>query len=810
MEDISDEDVKVLASDWVKRIQNSVLTPNDDVRNYDVVRARFGSNDDRMLCNHEFCEESGKIDNLHLPKTVHAGSTDSPRQLPVDARRGVDVFEQHSTSFERTSKQSNSAHSSKTGGREEILTREESSKVTPRVDVSFLRQKRLAFFDNKPRSQEEGGILHDKKNSRPGNARSFSNSEKFDFPLLRCNGFATQQSSDQMYALQPEEKPISSHVVNGKDHDNSVKHPCMSPRPRVHLPEPDEEDIQLELWGLKEAVQSGEVDLNAYLKKPTWRDQSFSDSTTYSQLENNNYCDQQSFKELPRNGFDPLLNDKTKPIILPDSGGYNQSHFHFVNKSGKFWKEINDDVDDGYFSKEHRASFSPVVLMQEGSHVFNGPEPQINGPLYSGFETSDSESSLLSFGSKCDDVHYRKAVKKQDSSVVDKSLGQRLNGLSTGKKPENKIKPKRTKDKILMELTEFIEGSGTPKDAKHSRQRDRSNDAAELKHACVHEDKPLATVAIDHLHNGFAETADVVNLRGDPSYKTNVCDMDVTLSCNDYNQRSDGRILKEYQGNIMGKICPKCSEVNSKAANWCIECGTALVCVKVSCLTPQQQKHFEKQYIETQALIKETLKAPMNSSKAAKEERSLSNDISNLSLQVSQSTSDLEGSKYSSSPQGYKRRWMRSSIAWNTFNSSELSKSPSFIKEHVEMKDKKRATSFSDLVTHSSSDKGNRQRRNSRSKSARQRTVSCSSFGPDDEAINACERLTMEDRKSPQTNSLKGKQKEQQSRAYARKKSSSTEDQKRKASKGKPRANSRDGFISVESQSCPSLLKVFG
>ena len=828
MEDISDEDVKVLASDWVKRIQNSVLTPNDDVRNYGGVRARFGSNDERMLRNHEFCEENGKIDdfNLHLPNTTRACSTDSPRELPVDAGRGRDVFEQHVASFERTSKQSNSAHSSKTtGGREEILIREESSKVTPRVDVSFLRQKRLAFFDDKLRSKEEGDILHDKNSNiltkitanhpRLGNAHSSSSSEEFDFSLLRSNGFATQESSDQMYGLQSAETPVPSHFINGSHHDNRLKHPCTSPRVRV--PEPDEEDIKLELWGLKEAVQSGEVDLNAYLKKPAWRDQSFSDSTTYRQLGSN--CDRQSFQELPRNGFDPLLHDKTKPIILPDSGGYNQSHFNsVVNESGKIWKEINDDVDDGYFSKEHRTSFSPVhvVRMQEGSHVFSGPEPQINGPLYSGFETSDSESSLLSFGSKCDDVHYRKVVKKQDSPVVDKRLGQRTNGLSASKKPESKIKPKRSKDEILMELTEFIEGSGTMKDAKHSRQRDRSNDATKVNNAHAYEDSALTTVSRDHLHNGFAERADVVNLTGNPSYKTNVCDKDVALSCDDYNQTSDGRILEENQGSVMGKICPKCSEVNSKAANWCIECGTALVCVEASCLTTRQQKQFEKQYLETQALIKETLKTPMNLSqvlpydKADKDERSLSNDISNLSLQVSQSTSNLEGSKYSSSPHGYKRRWMRSSIAWNTFNPSELSKSPSFVKEHGQMKDKKRATSFSDLVTHSSINKGNKHRRNSRSKSARQRTVSCSSVGPDDEATSACERMTVEDHKRPQTTSTKGTQKERQRKTYVQRSSSSMEVQNGKASKGKHRTNSRNGFISIESQSCPSLLKVFG
>ena len=824
MEDISEEDVKVLASDWVKRIQSSVLTLNDDVRNYGVVRARFGSNDERMLQSHEFCEENGKIDdfNLHLPNTTRAGSTDSARQFPVDAGRGRGVLEQYGTPFERMSKQSNRARSSETtGGRQEILKREASSKVTSRVDVSFLRQKRLAFFDGKLKSQE-GDILYDKNSntltkiaanySRPSEAHSSSSSEEFDFSSLRSNGFATQESSDEMYGLQSAETPVSPYFLNGSDHDNSVKYPCMSSRVRV--PETDEEDIRLELWGLKEAVQSGELDLNAYLKKPAWRDQSLSDSTTYRRLGKNN-CDMQSFEELPRNGFDPLLHDKTKPAILPDSGVYKQSHFHSaVNESGKIWKETSDDVDDGYFSKEHRNSFSPVCDTQEGSHVFNCPEPQINGPLYSGFETSDSECSLLSFGSKCDDVHYRKVVKKQDSPVDDKRLSQKANALSVGKKKENKIKPKRSKDKILMELTEFIEGSGTSKDAKHSRQSSRTNDGAKVNNTRVHKDNTLTTASGNHLHNGFEERTDVVNLNGDPSCKANVCDKGVVLPCDDYNQTGDGRILEENQGSVMGKICPKCSEVNSKAANWCIECGTALVCVEASFLTPQQQKHFEKQCIETQALIKETLKAPMNLSralpydKAAKEERSLSNDISNLSLQVSQSTSNLEESKYSSSPHGYKRRWMRSSIAWNTFHSSELSKTPSFVKEHGQMKDKKRATSFSDLMAHSSTDKGNKQRRNSRSKSGRQRTVSCSSFGPDEEPTSAGERLTIEEHKHPQTVSVKGTQKGKQSKTFDQRSSSSMENKNGKTTKGRHRANSRNGFISIESQSCPSLLKV--
>ncbi|KAL9979146.1 hypothetical protein ACROYT_G016761 [Oculina patagonica] len=827
MEDISDEEVKVLASNWVKRIQNSILTPTDDVRNYGVVRTCFGSNDDRMHTNHEFCEANGKIDdfNLHQPSTaLIPESTNSLnfKQLPANGGGGRDVVEQCVTPFERESKQSNSAHSSKSNGeRDEILTREASSNSTPRVDVASLRQKRLAFFDSKLRSQGEEDLLRDKnrniltniaaRHSPPSEARS---SSQFDsFPLSR-NGLATQEPSDEMYHLQSSETPLSSPFNSGSPRNNSMRHYYKSPRSS----ELDEEDIKLELWGLKEAVQSGEVDLNDYLKKPAWKNRSFSNSEASHQLGQN--CDLQSSEKLPRNPFDPL-HEKTKPIIIPDSGGYHHSYFNSVGKQGKkMWKEI-DDVDDGCFSKEfHRTSCTPVVQAGGASNSFNGPEPQINGPLYSGFETSDSESSLLSFGSKCDDVHYRKVVKKQDSPVIDKRGSQRTSGHATSKKQENKIKPKRSKDQILMELTEFIEGSGTPKDTKHSKQNNSSNDQ-HLKSSgdiakIINADSLLSTVPQGHLQNGFVERADVVNLNEDLFCKTSICDKDVASSSVDCNQTNDNMVPAEDQvSRVMGKICPKCSEVNSRAANWCIECGTALICVKASCLTTHQQKNFEKQCLETQALIKETLKTPMNLSqlmsydKAAKEERSLSDDISNLSLQVSHSTSNLEETKYSSSPRGYKRRWMRSSIAWSTYHSSELSKSPSFVREQGKMKEKKRATSFSDLMTCSSNEKGSKHKRNSRNKSARQRTVSCSSFAdPDDEVVNSCERLAnSKDYRSLQTTSLKGMQKEKPNGMCVQRSRPFVENRNERTSEGPYSAYPGDGMIVMESQSCPALLK---
>ena len=834
MEDISDEDVKALASNWVKRIQNSILTPTDDVRNYGNVRTRFGSNDERIHSNHEFCEENGKVDdfNLHQPSTaIIPESTDSLnlKQSSADFGGSGDV-EQNVTPFERASKQSNtSLHTSEsTYKRDDILTREASSKSTPRVDVALLRQKRLAFFDGKLTSQEGEDLLRDKnrniltnisasRHSPPIEALSSSKidshrSSRIDqsFPS-RSNGFVTQEPSGEMFHFNSSETHFVSHFKGGSPRSKTIEHPfsCKSPQVHVHAAEPDEEDIKLELWGLKDAVQSGEVNLNEYLKKPAWQHHSFTNSDQFGQN-----CD------LPRNAFGPL-HDKTKPITIPDSGGYNHSLCHSVgNQDQKIWKGI-DGVTNGHFSKEfYKTSSSAVGQAEEALNFFNGPEPQINGPLYSGFETSDSESSLLSFGSKCDDVHYRKVVKKQGSPVVDKRISPRMNGHSTNKKQENKNKPKRGKDKILMELTEFMEGSGTPKEKKHSKQNNSSNDQnfnrCHGTSTVNRADSSLTTGLQGHLQNGFAEVADVVNLNEDQFPKTSFHDSDVTLSCDNSSQTNDSMVPAENQmSNVMGKICPKCSEVNSRAANWCIECGTALICIEASCLTAQQRKSFQKQHLETQALIKETLKTPTNLSqllsydKAAEEEQSLSDDITNLSLQVSQSTSNLDETKYSSSPVGYKRRWLRSSIAWSSYHSGELSKSSSFVKEKDKMKEKKRATSFTDLITCSSHEKGGKHKRNSRNKSARQRTVSCSSFGPDEETANSSERLAnSKDCGSLQNTSLQGFQKGKESGVYVQRPRSSIENQKERKTKGEYSANSRNGLI-LESQSCPTLLKVF-
>ena len=701
MEKLSDDDVKEFASDWVRRLQSSVLATDNDVNNPGAVRSRFGSDDERIFPKHEFREEIDQVDRSNFrwrPSfAVDLRNSVTDKQLP-----GRGKGEEQVLSFESSSKHSNVDQDHQRFG----------GKNTPRPDSEFLRQKRLAFFSKSLELHETKNlnVPRDENRNIPkqfpaslsstcGHETHSSRSEHFDSYPLKGKRHAKQEISNRMHQLDSFETPFlsgfSSGISQSANTDSVHLYQKRSPQ-RFYS---DEEEIRLELWGLKEAVHSGELDLNAYFNKPLWKDQFFPASS--GQLVNSheqNQCKQQFVETPPKDTYSSLRIERT----------------------------LND-----------KATINCTA--------FNGPEPQINGPLYSGFENSDSETSLLSFGSKCDDVHYRKVIKKKGSSVTNGKVSTRVKD-PIGKKQGHKMKQKRGKDKILMELTEFIEGCGNPKDIEHSKQNGsiingwHSQDVPSKITKDNHE-----AVAMDHIQNEDVRGGDFISGIKNPLDKACIGNRNIALSYNHMQTNDTLVVPAEESGNVMGKVCPKCDEVNSKAANWCIECGTALICVKATCLTPQQRKVFEKQCEETQALIKETLNKPMNFShllgydKAEQEEKSLSNDISNLSLQVSQSTSNLEDMSYSSSSHEYRRRWMRSSIAWSTYHPCELTKSRSFVKDQAKTKQRQRATSFSDM-TSSGKEKGSKhQKRSSRNKS-RKRTISYS--GAEEDAMNSSNGFT--------------------------------------------------------------------
>ena len=672
MEQLSDDDdAKDLASGWVKRIQGFLPTTRSDVTGSGDVKSRFGSNDEPEHMNSIFPCENGKVSNCN-PRLKSRELPDCRSCANLDQFSGHSGASTHSnqyvSSFETPSKQSNV--------RVVIDRSSESSKLsTPRPDANFLRQKRLAFFSsvNGLQEKEDFSSFHDRNHN-------LSKETYWAQPLQTCKNEALDRPNvenldqrhgvsgkpktvNHMYQLEVLEKPLS-RSLNDCTSNDELQYCCRTPR-RF---ESDEDELRLELWGLKEAVRSGEVDLNAYLSECSWKNNRFIPASPHQSDDIVGECSSNT----------PIQTFQNEPVALRKIADKEVSNESYMPSLDQFGNEGRED-DKGY-SFANGKTFAREIF--NGLH-FNSPEPQINGPLYCGFENSDSETSLLSFGSKCDDVHYRKV---QKMSPQEKSNPQ-----------EHKVKQKKGKDQILLELTEFIEGFGSSKESSQFIS-DTSNS----------QEEPLCN---SRIHSGDIK----LSHRQEPIIEKSL------MPCKSHKS-------------VMGKICPTCDEVNSKAANWCIECGKALISVQPSCLTAEQQNVFEKQREETQALMAETLKTPLNfsyliaSEKAKREERLLSDEISNLSLKVSQSTTNLEDEKYLSSSHEYKRRWLRSSIAWSSYHPSELTKSPSFVKDHRKTKNRQRAISFSDGTSVSSKEKekgGKHMQRNVRSKSARKRTVSC-------------------------------------------------------------------------------------
>ena len=715
MEKLTDDDAKKLASGWVKRIQNSLLAPDSDVTSLGNVRSRIRSSDEP---NSSVGLENGKVhDHNLISSPVLADSGINVSSDMFSGHSGVSTNWSHNdSSFQNTFEHSN------------ILvdpSSESNGLVTARPDANFLRRKRLEFFNKSKELQgkedfaglpDRNHNLHVKESCAKSAQPLQSCKSQWQVEQLDCNQdiYANNKPAGNMHQLEAFQKPLSQ-ILNGCSSSNEQQ-----PTHRTSKGfESDEDEFRLELWGLKESVNSGEVNLNAYLSDSSWKGKR---SISASQCQFGTFVDEPT--RYTCTPVQPLQKESVTLQKLSDSKDYNQPR---ICASEEFGNEMQKD--DNSHSLLNRKTLAQEIC---NGH-FSGPEPQINGPLYCGFDNSDSETSLLSFGSKCDDVHYRK--------LEEMSPRGRSNHL------ENKNKPKRSKDQILLELTEFIEVFGSPKDStKFSDVKDRQLRCSSDKRSPLSTEKVFNGCTEDSKRNQFGKISGNRYSPGELICRSQSDPENIELSSN---QKGKGNtsLPSEHHKNVMGKICPSCDEVNSKAANWCIECGKALVSVEPTCLTAKQQKVFEKQCEETKVLIAEALKTPMNFShllsleKAEEEERLLNKGISNLSLRVSQSTKHFEEEKYNclSKPHEYKRRWVRSSIAWSTYHPSELTKSRSFVNSKGRTHERQRATSFSDVTSVSNSkgkEKGSKHKKaNIRSKSARKRTVSCCSLSGDEAKV---------------------------------------------------------------------------
>ena len=84
MENISDEEARALAANLITKMQKSILTPDDDVRNSSVVTTSFGSNVKPIHANHEVCEQNCQVEEFN---SRHRGTCHQDPNISLSFQR---------------------------------------------------------------------------------------------------------------------------------------------------------------------------------------------------------------------------------------------------------------------------------------------------------------------------------------------------------------------------------------------------------------------------------------------------------------------------------------------------------------------------------------------------------------------------------------------------------------------------------------------------------------------------------------------------------------------------------------------------
>ncbi|EDO35101.1 predicted protein [Nematostella vectensis] len=542
---------------------------------------------------------------------------------------------------------------------------------SPRVDLELVRQKRLKHFQltNKSSSLE----------------RDNGTSECERTHLERVPGLSSNVDV-------PENMPYSTGALEYPNSFDDIK--SFSPTDFGPLENKDHEDdhLRLELWGLRDAVENGQVDLKPYLNCFTRHNQKSyhgKGGLEPSHVESINDFTIMSSLDLDRNS------NKYNQYNMQSEIKHHNNGLQFRSNS----PEKSDTSPDP----------SDAIKIPTTPHKTVSPCPQIYGALYNGFETSDSEGSII-------------PSKKNGSK---EGWSSRQQETSPKKSPNSG----KGKEKILHELTQYLNSDRKVVKNK-SRNVKSPQNSEDLENLSSHPDENSAPLLF---HVVTPNTTPRVTCKetGDRTEKE-----ETKRHIARNNERAKYLIpdLAINQQSIMAKVCPKCKEINSQAANWCIECGTALIRTKPSFLSQEQQESYEEQCREARDLISAGLNkkySPVNgdgpkqvSSNGAKP---LSSEISELIEKVN-ATTDITYDSYDCNQlSNYKRRWHKSSIAWSSFEKRQLQK-PSSLQQSKKKDDpaggshgKNRSTSFS----------GEKKKRpkSAQKKSSRQRTTSAT-YGP--------------------------------------------------------------------------------
>ena len=614
---------------------------------------------------------------------------------------------------------------------------------TPRPDPEYLRQKRLQYFSSQPRNESDSNVQF----------CGFSNTSVLDRNRNVLKTPACRQETKHGTGSSSKHREIDV-----REETSPERKQWFGKMPSQPLKD-EEDEFRLDLWGLKDAVLTGQVDLKSYLPATSTGVANYNCSLNgHSHINGDANVSTSLFTAT-------VMTDASKShTVRREYGKYDNANSICKMKEDKLFGVSRPIVEEALLNLPLKNVTQDINKgRQIGLEPGSPPEPQIKGQLYYGFDNqSDSEGSLTNFA--VGKSRIRVTDTKGDRAYSDENLctsSPYVSNLDVSpaivRKPNvntfnsaviskplnhenirNKTKDKRGKEKILSELTEYMNTNNSPNKnvasgnvtsgissprrstlpIKISESEELKTSARSFEENCI-ELRQLSSDNSDYedqlKENLFLETSTKDPIRAGYSvYASDITsgmfnlDEDILLCGNEPVSLMKNTADEVCQGIIpetgalKAKMCPQCGEINSRAANWCIECGVALVRVEASQITAQQQVHATKNALrmETCNTNKKTLpycsRIVPDTKKMDEEQRDLQNCIENLSIQAACSES-FDDNKYSSSPVGYKRRWLKSSIAWSTFNASELSK-PSSVEAKVEFnKNKKMPTNLDDL-----------------------------------------------------------------------------------------------------------------
>lgn len=706
---MDEDEAKTIACAWVRKLEENILSKVQHDNN-----ARKHRHQHESSVTNEFRDDK-LLQSYSPPKSTEKIHSDSTKISPTSSLfdlKGNDKPNSNLTRLEQNSSRETQTQSTRTSAR------------TPRVDLEIVRQRRLQHFEN----NRDHALRDNQKGENRSDSQETFATENHRSKMLQCEANPCERQDEN-----------SSHFKENSWIYNSYD--CGFDTQRSD----DDDKLRLELWGLRGAVESGQLDIHSYIRpvrssavRQNIQNESFAHkyrqstsnpvSTRWSSSQDE-LSKSSSFRDdnynitsIDNNGHlqvdisgEENLDVLTSMLTIESPQGegerpsYARAMHKSMNEAPPWVGEGPNDVDSAHFnsSKYPSASFDDVITQNESEDTYQpkedftrftvskhqsckqlgGPIPQISGKLYNGFETSDSESSVNAVSAKSN-----KPLKSPKGKQ--KILSELTEYLDAGRSS------KKSRDKCLDSHEKFRKDPSSGKKVRDFQKSNSSKisfseeidfDNSFVEKLCkssspvaVHQNGFRSASISPENHEYIPKSPQIAYNCQDDNIFSPDSSFSLNMPCAEDEPRF-GNLEKQAHDHhfaVLAKSCPACQEINSKAANWCIECGSALIAVKPTMLNQEQSQEYEEERKRTKKLLDNALDYQSNSSSLtslSKVERDLNQDIINLSKEVDKN-SGFSNESLQSNLSSYKRRWQKSSIAWSTYEPQELSKPSSMNK----------------------------------------------------------------------------------------------------------------------------------